>query len=855
MPHPETSPRVATAASPRDELPTLGGDEEGVALLSAVGAVPATFRELFAHELLLGPEVLSTVRSTLENVEQRLERKELTVVVVGEVRAGKSTLLDAIVGDRLLGGARGELAVVTSLRRCDAPSYRARFASGKEEDFSQRVPDAAAALERAAAELEEQFAAAQRTCRAFRLELGRAEESRGQVETEAEVALGEVEGARELAAKASSGLAGAEDEAARVELSLAPVEAGIPASVRVAPPARSFLAWLWYAIHLLLYRSRHRRYRALVDERERARARLAAEREKATAAAETRALAEARFRPLDLGAERVRLHSSELEQALSQAEAECGRLRSERASLRSEREHLVSERWRRFFEDLKALSKKRDLAEVSIDYPAKLLPDDVTLVDIPGMVSESSPAWDLIRERADGCIMVSELERGVSETAKLFLRQLRDVVPHVILVLTKMDQAYARGVERKKDDPWSQVEHARRIGTRRFARELGRTPDRVLSVSVAAEALLSDRESELAERSGDELDKLFVLLRRERALILGAHAAGAIRQCIAGIADAQAHAEGAYRERILELERQRTPEPAAFRAALLLSAEPAIAAAARSALAAATSVVADDFRVLLGLCEQTIGARASRRMWLERTDELAVELSAGAVAARRAAQRELEASIERGVVAIERELFEALRQRYQLLHAIQRSERSAPRLAPLDVEPPSFAAVALDVRAASARFNGVRWALGASGMVAGAAGGSALHPWIGPVVGAFLGASAALLRRERALRQDAERRVQAALDARREAYATSLAALEPAVTDAIRRALALSLERAMTRFAQFIAEPLELERQALEAERDKLTSLESLRERISEHDRELERLLEAARRASVGLCR
>ena len=90
---------------------------------------------------------------------------------------------------------------------------------------------------------------------------------------------------------------------------------------------------------------------------------------------------------------------------------------------------------------------------------------------------------------------------------------------------------------------------------------------------------------------------------------------------------------------------------------------------------------------------------------------------------------------------------------------------------------------------------------------------------------------------------------------KQQAYAADLREREVVVVDAIRGALERSLERAMIRFARFIAEPLEAERDALEKERTKLAELEQLRERISEHDRELERLLEAARRASVGLCR
>lgn len=840
----------------RDQLPTLTSDEEGEVLLSAVSAVPATFRELFEHEPLLGSEVLAEVETTLNSVERRLALKELRVVVAGERRSGKSTLLDAIVGDRLLGGARGALAVVTFLRRRDEPNYRARFTSGEEDEFAQRFPDKAAALDLLADELEEHFVAAQRACHAARLELARAQESHGHAASEVEGALGDVEEARALALHARARLASAEEEASRVERAVEAVELTIPASVRSVPARWALLVWLWYLVHVFFFRERHHGYRALVAERDRLRARREVARDDAAEAAEARALAEARFQPLDHGAEQARRQSSELEQTLSSAEAERDRLRGERASLRSEREHLVSERFRRFFSELTALSKKPDLVELAIDYPAKLLPDDVTIVDIPGMLADDSPEWDLIRQQADGCILVSELERGVSEAAKLFLRRLRDVVPHVLLVLTKMDQAYQRGVALGKEDPWSQVEHARAIGTRRFARELGRVPDRVLSVSVAAEALFSDRDSELALRSERELDKLFLLLRRERAMILGARAAGAIRRCIAGIADAQTSAERAYRERILELERQRTPEPAVFRAHTLAAAGPAIQEAAHAAVEASCRVVADAFRVLAGLCEQSVvGSRAGPKAWLARLDELAVELSAGVSSARADAELELESGVERGVIAIERDVFAALRARYQLLHEVRHAATSSPRLDTLEAQSPSFAPVVHEVRSAASRFNNGRWALGACGATAGAASAALVHPWLGPLIGGTLGGLTALLRREGPLRRDALERFRVVLDERNQACAADLMQREAAVAEAIRGALERSLERAMIRFARFIAEPLEAERDALEQERTKLADLEQLRERISEHDRELERLLEAARRASVGLCR
>src|SRR5262249_16739035 len=146
----------------------------------------------------------------------------------------------------------------------------------------------------------------------------------------------------------------------------------------------------------------------------------------------------------------------------------------------------------------------------------------------------------------------SELERAVSGATKSFLQELRQAVPHAILVLTKMDDTFAEAARKGGGDPWEQVELARRIGTRRFAREVSRDPSTVLSVAVAAEEAL--REGDQAEparrRFAAEAAKLFVLLRQERALILGAWSARIVRKCIGGVADAEKRATQSYQQRI-----------------------------------------------------------------------------------------------------------------------------------------------------------------------------------------------------------------------------------------------------------------------------------------------------------------
>src|SRR5258706_7349033 len=107
---------IAHVESASSRKPTDGAAGEAQSLVAAVRSVQTTLGGLLAHESLLAPSALNAVRLTLEEVEERLGRQELQVVVVGERNSGKSTLLDAIVGDRLLSGARGQSKTVTFLR-------------------------------------------------------------------------------------------------------------------------------------------------------------------------------------------------------------------------------------------------------------------------------------------------------------------------------------------------------------------------------------------------------------------------------------------------------------------------------------------------------------------------------------------------------------------------------------------------------------------------------------------------------------------------------------------------------------------------------------------------------------------
>jgi hypothetical protein len=856
----QTEPTPTEAFLPKAsdrEIGATGG--EGDALLDAVESALVTLSKLTGHGGLFDATAAKSVEQTIHGVRKRLDRNDLNVVVVGERQSGKTTLLDAIVGDRLLGGARGQIGVPTFIRRRDSAGYVATFRSGATEDFAELLPDSTAEFVKTEERLEQSLADAKQRCVRGRSELRRAIEAREGAEQAAEDARGKLEEASRVAGTATSDLALIERDAGRVEAVVAEIEPAIPEILRRTPPRWAIWIWAFRVLFILFKRGVWKRYQAILAERESARARLLTGRNAAQDSSQARASAEVRVEPLVSGVTSAHAQAGDVERTLRAAEKERDELVGKLADLRSEREHYESERRRRFFSDLKALSgergRERGLAELVIDYPARLLPSDVTIIDMPGDSDDGAKQWEAIRERADGCIFVSELDRGVTESAKQFLRRVRESMPHLLLVLTKVDNAFAAAVTRGGGDPWAQVDQARRIGTRRFARELGRDPDTVLSVAVAAEVALMPRDSELGRRFESEAAKLFQLIRHERAIILGAHAGSAIRRCIGSTAEAEARAEAAYRTKIDELERKRTPLPETFTQARLAAAGPDIELAARDALSRAVAALQSNFSVPRRFAEQAVEGCAERRglpMAIERVSD---ELSERVKVARREAYLELEAGIERGVEAIAGRLFEELRQQYRLLHKLERSASSSSQLGPPADDSVGFTPLVPEIEKAVAAFDKGRYALGASGVVMGGAAGLMSFHWIGAAVGAAFGGLSAFARREGALRKRALGVVSEALSRIEAKYVDEMNSLDVSVQSAIRQATERDVARAILRFGRWINEPIEAEQSAIDAERRKLADLESVRAELAEHDHELERLLKAAADASVGLCR
>jgi hypothetical protein len=512
----------------------------------------------------------------------------------------------------------------------------------------------------------------------------------------------------------------------------------------------------------------------------------------------------------------------------------------------------VEERQARFFAEIDRLSgpDAGQVVEMAIDFPADFLPDGVVILDVPGVTEgdDAERAWNLVREEADGCILVSDLKRGISDRTKSFLERLREIVPHVLLVLSKMDAAFVEARDRGSAEPWDEVEQARRAGTRQFAEQIGRSPDNVLSIAVAALPAIEDPDSGLAKRFEEEVRKLFKLLRHERAMILGTRAAAALRSCIAASADAEQRAEAAYRERIAQMEADQVPEPEVFHRKAMANAEADVREGGRRAVHAATQTTRALFAELRRKCGDTIRSSAHQGQFREVALGTEQALAADVEGVQQEALQTLRTDCERAVCELEQRVFDAMKERYRITEEVVSARDSSPgsTLALPRVE----MARTVGVRGTLTRHTLQRLALsvvfGGVGMLVAAVPGAA--------GGAALGTLLAFARTRRSIERRVTALVEAALRKEEVRVLRDLETLEAGARSNIHAALDHSIENAIIRFGRFIAEPYQAGEQALTRERESLGRLRDLEAALERHDKRLDELMTTAAAASRGLC-
>ncbi len=835
-----------------EEVPSLG--VEGDALVEEVKTALATLRQLMEHRELLGEQTATSLRLTAAQVIQRLNRTEICVVLAGEPGSGKTTFLNAIIGDRRLGDARGRSPITTLLRHGATPSFRARFADGKMQDFARLVPDRQRQMDQKLVGAEEAFEQAARRHAALALKAESAREALERDTVELERARQTVTSSREIVRSLEGMIGGAEMAAQTARAELVQVDASTPKALTVPANELSFLAWLWQAIVKLANMQRWRAHAAALRLSEEATERFEAMRQRVQQADQTCVDAEDQVLELRMALETRASQSAAAEHVLPAAEEALATARAAMDQCRGELGRYVEERQARFFSELAAIGSGRDVVELAIDYPADFLPDDVAIIDAPGVTleREENHAWHVIREEADGCILISDLERGISAPTERFLHRLREVVPHVLLVLSKMDAAFVDAHREGQADPWDAVEKVRRARTERFAEQIGRSKDTVLSIAVAAQAAIEDPDSGLARRFEVELRKLFRVLRHERAIILGTRAAKVLRQCIAETADAEQRAEARYRDRIAALEAERVPEPEVFHRQALAKAKPGIQRGAERATAQASEAA----RVRFAELRREYGDRIRRSVHEGQFRAVALEtetdLEKDVKSVEARALVALNAGVEQSVRELERSVFDDLRKKYHIDEEVKRKRDSIHRegVALARVFEPGER----NVRSTLARHVWTRVGLGLGGALLGAGIGMLIAPGIGAAIGIAVGSLLVFAKTHRSLERRTIAMAELALRKQEQAALKDIAALTPQARTNIEVDLNRAIEDVIIRFARHIAVPYEAGEEAIARERTSLGRLRDLGEAMKLQDARLAELMADAASASRGLC-
>lgn len=515
-------------------------------------------------------------------------------------------------------------------------------------------------------------------------------------------------------------------------------------------------------------------------------------------------------------------------------------------ALRAEIAENEAELRSRFAADVRALTDMRsssgEVALLEITWPAPRLPADIVLLDTPGVNTDEAQnverAWRALEVYADGCLLLSDMQQAMSASTLDFLSKIRDIVPHVALVLTKVDRAAANADE-VGGDPVEEVAEARRVAERRFAEQSGRDPGEILSFAVAAEPALQGGDPAAAQAFEAEIARLFAVLRQERSVVIASRAAAAFQRAAASLEKAASHAQEGYARHIAALNAQRIPAPDAFVAGEIVRLEPAIA---RRAAVIVDLLVRDLPGALLEmdaeLCAH-IQQSPNRDALAALTDQLELVARRSLDGALREMQRRAGRWLDQAWMALLPQALAALRERYQIV------EESRAADARFQGELPDLRDIAgaLDLNL-SALSDGrgddpLRW--GAAGaVVSGIVGLTQRSELSLPLaVAAGISGLASLLSPLDSEKKALCAQVSATLERSRQALEQQVRAATPSVANALRTQIEEALLDATKRFSGWIASVIEAEERHILAERERLGELDVLVDELRQREERL----------------
>jgi hypothetical protein len=737
----------------------------------------------------LSLELVASIRATADETSRSGAEADLSLALVGDSPAARRALLNAALGEPLVGTAPQRDGRVTVVRHAAAFDYEARSRDVRRvRRFSLQSPDQSAVFEKHIAQAESALAEAHaaRAKLAERLEAARA--AVAEATAEVERTRRELDAATDEVSRAQGVASAARAEQERTEMIVRRAPTLPSVYVRV-PPWWAVWLWFWRLLLAPFLRERLREAAGREAEAARATAALAAQTAEADGAERVR---RGREEAQEAATQRLKDRKDavlELEdehadtRAITDTTARVDRLRRERDAYVAERKTLFAAALR----DIDAASARGDeLLELTIDYPSKHLPEGLTILDLPSpaRVDGRAVAESTVRRDADAFVLVADAARPAGAATTSLVEALASSVPRLLLPPQPKGGA---------------------------------------AFDVA----------------------FFARLAGERELVSAVRAAMRIRGCVAELARARESAEESHQRRLEALERQRIPHPTEFRAAQVTRMQSAIEKAADDSLAAAIDRVRASIATLrsdwTGRITQATGRSAIDAVIKEIDETSAARVSEAMEKTSELVARELQTHAE----SLETWALEEIHARYQVARRFGAEQLSpvASELTREDLERGMFAG---PVSGAMDTFEKGRVGIGLGGVAAGALIGTLIFPGIGTAIGAFVGVFAGFLKGTDSLKQDCLAKIEASLGDIEAHAVAQLQAKRPDLGRVLRVSVDESLREALDLLDKAISRLLEVEKRAIEGERAKLEELRAARAALDEHDAKLAKLVGSA---------
>lgn len=451
--------------------------------------------------------------------------------------------------------------------------------------------------------------------------------------------------------------------------------------------------------------------------------------------------------------------------------------------------------------------------------------DSVTrrLGEVEATIETSRAALEKLR--AERSTYVSDRHGRIVDQLRRFVDAKTDVTEVEVL-----SPALPRGLV-VLDDPRLSfgTDEERKTAFREMRRELG-------GCILASTSALEDRQ--LAERlrpivphgvgANDDVTAMLARVLRESSAVVAALAIDDLRMRVGSLADASKLAERECRDRIAELEKDRSPDPRVFRAETLAALRPSLDKIGEKVVEHGLETLKGQLAVLRETWTGEIGAavdRASAEAVIARINEEApARLGAIVETVDGAMGKELQANFER----LESWLLDEMSVRYKA----QSAQLEGATVVSSDVSSDFGSVRKIPLAAVVDRFEHKRVGIGLGGAAAGAAIGTLVLPGIGTAVGAFVGVFAGFFEGVGTLKQDAVTRIGAHLDAVEKEARERLGAAGPSFAGDLHASLTEALDGAFTRRTAWITELLAREGAAIRKETAKLATVAELRREL-----------------------